>query len=277
MFIFTLTGLMGGAFLGGVEGMVEESSPKTIRGSVLGAAGGALGGLVFVFLKEEILFDEKILWALFFYWAIPGAFIGIVSALWEKKPKKIIAGVVSGFLGGGTGGYLGAALHANLVQQIQPETWFVQRLFESLVGGFIGLALWFAIGAAERYVIFDRRLVTNKDHKECDQCEEKNPLSSWYCGRCGSVLQVSVPVEKLNYSPYHTLNRLTEMFRFLSRLATSTGFIASFVSLFILLPGPPFVIIGVVVFIALISYVLQAFFSSLSETLLVFMKGSGVQ
>ena len=270
MFIFVITGLMGGAFLGCVDGMVDESSPKTVRGAIFGGIGGAIGGIVFVTLKETMS-ASKILWSIFLYWAIAGAFIGTVSALWEGHKGKILVGILSGFIGGGIGGYLGAAVHANLIQEFSPESWLVQRLFEALIGGFIGVTLWFFLGMAERLFIFKRQLVKSKDHKECDKCHTKNPLSSWYCGSCGRVLQVSVPSNKLNLPRYRTLYRVSEMFRFLSRLSAATGFIAGFVSFFIFIPGPVFMMVGILVLVALFSYTLQVIFSSLSEGVQVYI------
>src|SRR5690348_3092670 len=52
--IYGLTGLMGGAFLGAVDGMVEESTPKTIRGALIGGLGGLLGGLIFQHLLNLV-------------------------------------------------------------------------------------------------------------------------------------------------------------------------------------------------------------------------------
>jgi len=142
---------------------------------------------------------------------------------------------------------------------------------KAVVGGIIGLSLWFFIAMAERFVIFRRRLIKDREFKQCDKCESKSSLSSWYCGRCGSVLQESAPVDKLNFPPHRTLNRLHEMFRFLSRLSAVTGFIAGFVSLFIFLPGHPFIILVVLMMVAIFSYGFQVLFSSLSESLKIFI------
>src|SRR5438128_1390498 len=69
--IYGLTGLMGGAFLGSVDGMVEESTPKTIRGAVIGGAGGFMGGVIFQFLRDRAG-QDSVPWLIFLYWAIAG-------------------------------------------------------------------------------------------------------------------------------------------------------------------------------------------------------------
>lgn len=266
MFLYALTGMMGGAFLGGVEGMLEESTPKTLRGAVMGGLGGVLGGVVFAILRD-VLVGDRILWGVFLYWALPGAFIGSVSAQWERRPAKLIAGVLAGFLGGGIGAYIGAGMHANIVQQYNVTGWSAHRILEALIGATIGVTMWFAIGAAERFVIFKRRPLRNPEHKTCDACGAKNQLSSWYCGACGAVIQEAAPPGKLNLSPYSTLARVRDMFHFLSRLSVASGFIAAFVSFFVFIPGDPFLILVVLVLIGTISYALQIVFGSLSETL----------
>lgn len=271
MVIFAICGFMGGAFLGCVDGMVEESTAKTVRGAAWGGAGGILGGIIFTLMRGWIP-EEQILWAMFVYWAFAGAFIGMVSAFWEKQRSKLLAGIAFGFVGGGAGGFFGSWLHANLIQQVSFESWFMQRLSESLMGGFIGLTLWFFLGIAERFFIFTRRPIKNRDHKNCDRCQEKNPLTSWYCGSCGAVLQESAPPEKLNLPPYKTLFRLQQMCRFLSRLSAATGVIAGFVACFMLIDPTPFFLIAILVFIALIAYTLQTAFSALSESLKILIK-----
>jgi MFS family permease len=274
-FIYALTGFMGGAFLGSVDGMVEESTPKTIRGALLGGLGGLLGGLLFEALRGGAD-GGNILWLIFLYWAVAGGFIGSVSAWWERRRDKILWGIASGFFGGGAGAYIGSSLHAFLVQQFAPEGWATRRLSEAVLGAIIGLTTWFAIGTAERFVIFKRRPLEKQDQKLCDACKTKNELHSWYCGSCGSVLQEMAPAARLNLSPHRTLQQISEMLRFLSRLAAATGFIAGFVSLFIFIPNylgmDQLVIVIVILLIALVSYAFQMLFSSLSEIVQVVIK-----
>lgn len=274
-FVYGLTGFVGGAFLGSVDGMVDESTPKTIRGAVIGGIGGLLGGLIFQFFMYRVS-PDAVLWLMFLYWAIAGGFIGSVSAWWEKQPKKLLWGILSGFMGGGIGAYIGASLHAFLIQDVTPETWLMRRMSETLLGAIMGLTLWFAIAAAERFVIFKRHFIDKQDFKFCHHCKTRNELNSWYCTACGSVLQESAPSGKLNLSPYRTLQQISEMLRFLSRLSAATGFIAAFACLFVFIPyyvgmEQLMVVIAIVV-IALISYSLQLLFSSLSEGLQIIIK-----
>lgn len=270
---FFATGLLGGAFLGTVDGMIEESTPKTIRGALFGAAGGALGGTLFGWIGLD-LSAEQTVWGIFLFWAIAGAFIGTVSAWWERSPRKLLAGIVSGLIGGGVGGALGYALYAFVTQEYSPNGWFIKRLMEGLTGGVIGVTLWFSIGAAERFVIFQRRLLEGIDHKPCHHCQKKNPLNAWYCGYCGSVLQFSAPPARLNLSPYTTLDRLREMCRFLSRLSMTTGVIAGFVIFIVFIPVNPFLAVVALVFVAAAGYSLLVVFSSIAESLLIFTKRS---
>lgn len=272
--IYGLTGLMGGAFLGSVDGMVEESTPKTIRGAVIGGLGGLIGGLVFQFARERLA-PDFVPSLIFLYWAIAGAAIGTVSAWWEKRADKIFWGVASGFLGGGVGAYIGSSFHVYLIETFSMDSWILRRLSEAVLGGIIGLTLWSAIATAERFFIFKRRFVGKLDHKTCDRCHANNALSSWYCTSCGSVLQESAPLEKLNFSPHKTLQQASEMLRFLSRLSAATGLIAGFVSLLIFVSNyagmEQLMSFIVIVVIALLSYALQLLFSALSEGIQVYI------
>lgn len=267
---FMLTGLLGGAFLGTVDGMMEESTPKTVRGTLMGCLGGAIGGTLFVSLKFHE--SSNPFWGLFLFWAVAGAFIGVVSALWERKPNKLAAGIFFGAIGGGMGGALGYALYGALIQTFDPGHWFLRRLYEGFSGGVIGITLWFSIALAERFFIFKRRSIDDKNHKHCDHCQHKNALSAWYCVVCGSVLQVAAIPENLNLPSYITLDRLRQMFRFLSRLSATIGFIASPVIFFVFLPVNPFFACISLVLVAVVSYSLLLFFSSLAEALLVFVR-----
>ncbi len=268
---FLAMGVLGGTFLGSVDGMVEESTPKTVRGAILGGIGGVIGGLLFNWLNPRIA-AEQIHWGFFVFWAIPGAFIGLTSALWERKPQKIAAGALSGIIGGGIGGALGNLMYYTLIREFEPTHWFSIRLIEGFCGGLIGVTLWCAIGAAERFMIFKRRFIENAEHKVCDHCEVKNPLNMWYCGACGSVLQQSAPAGKLNLSPFTTLDRVRDMFMFLSRLAATTGIIAGVFAFVLLLPVNFFLALVSTVLVAAASYTMLLLFSSCAESLKIFIE-----
>lgn len=268
---FCIQGLLGGAFLGTVDGMVEESGPKTFRGGWLGGLGGAIGGALFGYYSDR-LSPEQTAWGLFFLWAMAGMFIGLVSALWERSIKKILAGALSGLIGGGIGGALGYAVYAYLIQEFNPEGWVLRRVCEGFTGGLIGVTLWFSIGLAERFVIFSRRPVEGKNFKECDHCDTQNPLNTWYCSKCGSVLQQSAPPASLNLSPYTTLDRLRDMFKFLSRLSATTGVIAGLVVFVVFFPVNKMLALVALILVAIASYSLLLFFASVSESIQIIIK-----
>ena len=268
---FSVTGLLGGAFLGAVDGMIEESTPKTIRGGLLGGLGGVLGGIFFASVQVSID-PDYVVWGIFGFWAIGGAAIGLVSSLWEKRPVKILSGLLAGLVGGGTGGALGYMMYANLVQELQPQHWATRRLLEGLSGGLLGVTLWFCLAIAERFVIFKRHPVTEPHAKTCSFCGTKSPLNSWYCGHCGAVLQESAPPAALHLSPYSILERLKEAFKFLSRLSATTGVIAGLVIFIILFPVQKVLAFVALVLSAVFSYCLIIIFSSLAEAIQIYMK-----
>ncbi len=211
---------------------------------------------------------------MFIYWGIAGGFIGLVSAAWERKWGKIVMGVVSGIIGGGMGGWLGILTYANLLQTHPDRSWLMDKTFPLVVGGILGLSLWFVLGAAERFFIFKRRPLADKSHKHCEFCEHHNPLNSWYCENCGSVLQTFAPAGSLNLSPYTTLERLQKVFDFLSRLSAASIFIAGTVivgisAIFLLNPFLSFV--GLLL-VAIIGYCLLVIFSSLAELIQIYTK-----
>ncbi len=268
---FCIQGLLGGAFLGTVDGMIEESTAKTMRGGVIGAISGAIGGALFGIYGTQ-LSPEQTAWGLFGFWAIAGAGIGTISALWERTFKKISAGLISGLIGGGVGGALGYAVYAYLIEEFSPEGWLLRRLCEGFTGGIIGVTLWFSIAVAERFIIFKRRPIEGKTHKHCDHCETQNPLNSWYCGKCGSVLQQAAPPAALNLSPYTTLDRLRGFFRFMTRLAGTTSVIAGIVVFVVFFPVNKMLAFVAVVLVLLACFSLLLLFASISEAIQIYIK-----
>ncbi|MCG3205378.1 MAG: hypothetical protein KCHDKBKB_02098 [Elusimicrobia bacterium] len=268
---FCIQGLLGGAFLGTVDGMVEESTSKTFRGGLMGAIGGAMGGAVFGYYSPQLT-NEQTAWGLFGFWGMAGLFIGMVSALWERTSLKIISGALSGLLGGGVGGTLGYAVYAYLIQEFSPEGWFLRRLCEGFTGGIIGVTLWFAIALAERFIIFKRRPIDGKNHKTCDFCDTHNPLNTWYCSKCGSVLQQAASPASLNLSPFQTLDRVRGFFQFMARLAGTTSVIAGLVVFVVFLPVNKMLAFVAVVLVVLACFSLLLLFSSISEAIQIYIK-----
>lgn len=267
---FALEGLLGGAFLGTVDGMVEKSTPKTVWGAVIGGVCGGIGGAVFGYFSPG-LSPQQTVWGVCGFWGFAGAGIGIVSALWERKPVKLLAGAFAGLIGGAIGGGLRYAVFAYIVEELNPAGWLARRLFEGFSGGLIGVTLWFAIAWAERFVIFKRRPIEGaRSHKNCHHCGTHNPLPQWYCGNCGSVLQESAPPAALHLSPYRALSELSSFLGFLSRLSVTAGMIAGFVIFVVLLPVNAMLACVATILVAILSYGLQGLFSSLSESLNIF-------
>jgi hypothetical protein len=269
---FALEGLLGGAFLGTVDGMVEGSSPKSFIGAVIGGICGAIGGAVFGHFSEGLTAAQTA-WGLCAFWAFTGAGIGIVSALWERQPKKLLTGAIAGILGGGIGGGLRYAIYAYLIETFNPQEWFLRRFFEGFSGAIIGVTLWLAIGMAERFVIFKRtRIEGGRTYKSCHHCKAHNPLPHWYCAACGSVLQESASPAALHITPYHTLDRLSAFFRFLSRLSRTTGIIAGIVVFIVFVPVSPLLAIVATLLVAIASYGFEGLFSALSETVRIYIR-----
>src|SRR5262245_29826200 len=50
---FLLSGALGGYFLGSAEGMMEESTLKTVRGALAGILGGLIGSIIASWLVRE--------------------------------------------------------------------------------------------------------------------------------------------------------------------------------------------------------------------------------
>jgi len=248
MYYFAVEGLLGGAFLGTVDGMVEESTPKTMLGAFIGGLFGMVAGAVFGHFSDGLNASQTV-WGLFCFWAVTGAGIGMVSAVWERRPKKLIFGAIAGLAGGGVGGGLRYAV------------------------GIIGVTLWFAIGAVERFVIFQRkRIETGRTYKTCHHCKGHNALDLWYCTTCGSVLQEAAMPDALQLSPYQTLDRFASFLRFLSRLAGTAGFIAGLVVFIIFVPVNFMLACVATVLVAIASYAFQALFSGLSESLRIYIR-----
>ncbi len=158
------------------------------------------------------------------------------------------------------------------LRKFNPEGWGLRRFFEGFSGGIIGVTLWFAIGVAERFVIFRRKQLEGKNHKQCHRCPTQNPLNTWYCGHCGSVLQEAALPASLHLSPYITLDRVRDSFRFLSRLSVTTGFIAGLVIFVVFFSVNKLLAFVALVMVSIISYSLMIVFGSISETIKIYLE-----
>ena len=215
-----LSGALGGFFLGAVEGMMEESSLKTVRGGLAGTFGGILGSLGAVLIIRWN-HPSAGLAAVVATWAAAGCGIGAVSASMERKRDRIVIGMLAGLLGGALGGFLGYQMYASLMDIAKPE-WGAKRLIEGSTGAILGAVYWAVLGVMQKFFVFKRRTVHNVSYKECDLCHHTNVLKAWYCAACGAVLQVAAPPEKLELPRRPSLARLVAAFQFLARLAGTT-------------------------------------------------------
>src|SRR5207302_13266 len=192
---FLLSGALGGFFLGCSEGMLEESTLKSVRGGLAGVVGGLIGSAVASWLVRAG--DPSAgMPAVIATWASAGGAIGLVSAMMERKRERIAVGFVAGLVAGALGGGLGYQMYASLMDIAKPE-WGTKRLIEGSTGAILGAVYWAVLGLAEKFFVFKRRIVLNVSYKECDACHHANVLKAWYCAACGAILQVSAPPEKL--------------------------------------------------------------------------------
>jgi hypothetical protein len=269
---FALEGLLGGAFLGTVDGMIEDSTPKSLQGALIGGVCGLIGGGIFGFFSSG-LSPQQTAWSLCAFWAFVGAGIGLLSALWERTPRKLIVGALAGLVGGGIGGGLRYAVYAYLIDQFNPDRWFVRRLYEGFSGGLIGVMLWFGIALAERFVVFRRqRIETGKSYKTCAGCGAHNPLANWYCVSCGAVLQESSPPSELDLTAYPTIERFADFLGFLSRLAVTAGVIAGIVIFIVFVPVNVMLAFAATLLVVIAGAGFQALFSALSESLRILIR-----
>lgn len=264
-----LSGILGGIFLGTVEGMMEESSLKTIKGGVSGALGGLLGGVIASWALSMGMGSESAqgMTAVVATWGVTGAAIGTVSAWLERKRSRLLAGALAGALGGALGGWLGYQMFASIMDIFKPEPWYLKRIVEGATGAIIGAILWFILGLAEKLFIFKRRVVADLDKKKCDACHKDNALNAWYCGFCGAVLQVSAPPEKLQPPRRLALARFISACQYLGRLCATTAIVVAGLAGFFL--GTINVFLGLFGLLAsaLIGYMAYILFNTLAETL----------
>jgi len=257
-----LSGAIGGYFLGIVEGMVENSTIKTIRGGALGMVGGLIGGALGSVLLH---YSDTGTPAVLLTWGVAGAIIGIVSVWMEKKPHRIFLGGLAGFIGGSLGGWLGYQMYYSLIDMAKPETWALKRAIEGTTGAVVGALLWAIVGGTEKLWIFRRRLATNVSYKDCDRCQHINLLKAWYCAGCGALLQVAAPAEKMQWTRREALARVISACRFLAQLCAMTG--AAICCLMLVFLSVVNVFLALFGFLAtcLITYLLYTLFYAVSD------------
>jgi hypothetical protein len=262
---FILSGALGGFFLGAAEGMLEESTLKTIRGGLAGILGGILGSLVAAWIVQGGSSSAGMM-AVVFTWAFAGCAIGLVSALMERKSSRIAAGFISGLLGGALGGWLAYQMYASLMDIAKPE-WGLKRLIEGSTGAILGAVFWAILGLGEKLFVFKRQIVRHVSYKECEVCQYNNILKAWYCAGCGAVLQVSAPPDKLEVLRRPALSRFISANQFLGRLTATACIVLAFLAAIFL--GTINVFLGLfgLLVTTLIGYIGYVLFNALADGL----------
>ncbi|MEW6555897.1 MAG: hypothetical protein AB1349_00910 [Elusimicrobiota bacterium] len=266
-------GAIGGAFLGNVGGIIEHSSYKALLGGLLGCIGGIIGGLInrpVYNLFADYTFAYSISHS--FSWAVAGLFIGITSGLIEKNRNKIVVGLVAGLIGGAIGGGLGSELYASLLIDPNRPSWLASRFIEAIAGAVVGINLWFIVGLVEKLYIFQRKPLSEENVKECDSCHSQNSLRAWYCKNCGRTLQVSAPIEKLKLTPYRSLERISNVFKFLAWLSAVAGVVLVLVIFVFLLFQNILLAVFVSVVLAILIYIISVLLNGVSEVIVKFTK-----
>jgi hypothetical protein len=262
---FLLSGGLGGFFLGSSEGMLEESTLKSIRGGVAGLLGGLIGSIIASWVVRGGS-DSAGMIAVVATWAAAGGAIGLVSALMERKPARVAAGFAAGLLGGALGGWLGYQMYASLMDIAKPE-WELKRMIEGSTGAILGTVLWAILGLGEKVFVFRRKIVHNVSYKECDACHHANVLRAWYCAACGAVLQVSAPPEKLELPRRPALGHFIAACQFLGRLSALTCAMVALLAAVLL--GTINFFLGVfgLLALALVGYITHVLFNALADSL----------
>lgn len=263
----TLSGALGGLFLGAVEGMMEDSTIKALRGGLIGGVGGLFGALLGAGVLQGRDSTEIQLAALMITWGTAGAFIGAVPGWLERQKSRVGVGALAGAMGGAIGIWLGDQVFTSMTELLHPQTWIFKRFCEGMTGASLGAYLWLVIGLAEMLYIFKRRRLSQGDHKECDRCHHANPLNAWYCGECGSVLQVAALPEHLGLPKRLALARVVSACQVLARLVATTTIVVSYLAAFFI--GTYNLCLGLLAFILaiLVGYVLYILVSALAELL----------
>jgi len=189
-----------------------------------------------------------------------------------KNKKKIMVGVIAGFIGGAIGGGLGSGLYVSLLIDVNRPGWITSRFIEALAGAVVGMNLWFILGLVEKLYIFNRKQLLDATEKICDFCNTHNSLRAWYCKNCGKTLLVSAPVEKLKITPYRSLERISNAFKFISWLSAVAGVVLVLIIFIFLLFKNPFFAVFVSVALAIVIYMISVLLNGVSEVFTKFIK-----
>lgn len=145
-------GFILGAFLGTGEGILSANQSRIISGAITGAVVGLFGGAIGFLLGQAALFVagnvffrsyKSFTWIGYpvsraIGWACMGIFIGLAEGFRSRSSKKMVVGILGGFIGGILGGFT-----IEYLRLLFPDS-FVSRLSGLLVFGFL-IGLFYSI------------------------------------------------------------------------------------------------------------------------------------
>lgn len=152
-FLFSLAqgalfGVVMGAFFGSGEGLTAKERGKIVHGTLMGAATGAIGGIVGFLAGQGVLFlvvqraftsyrTQQLVavpLARVVAWAILGIAVGVSEGLRARSLKKSLVGAGGGLLGGLLGG-----ASIEYLRTIYPELLYTRLIGLALFGLLIGV------------------------------------------------------------------------------------------------------------------------------------------
>jgi hypothetical protein len=205
-FLFSLVqgalfGLVVGAFFGSGEGLTSKEKGKIVRGTLLGAATGVIGGVLGFLAGQGVLFlvVQKaftsyrmqqlvaVPLARIVGWIVLGIFVGAADGLRARSPKRSMVGILGGLLGGLFGG---AAIE--YLRTFYPDLLYTRLIGLSLFGLLIGLFY----SLLERGVSLGVLRVLNGSRRGKEYSFAQNRLSVGSGDRNDIVLRGYTGVEK---------------------------------------------------------------------------------
>lgn len=133
-----LVGLLIGAFVGVVEGVLSRARRKALLGFCGGALLGLVGGVIGLPIGEAAFTALGGGWlGRALGWAMLGVLVGISQGMVTRSRRLINYGLI----GGALGGVIGGALFESLTQQALEATSFSRALGLIVLGASIGLLI----------------------------------------------------------------------------------------------------------------------------------------
>jgi hypothetical protein len=143
-----LFGVIMGAFFGSGQGLTAKERGKIVRGTLMGAAAGAVGGIVGFLAGQGLLFlvvrqaftsyrNQQLIavpLARIVGWAILGIAVGVSEGLRARSLKKTLVGGGGGLLGGVLGG-----ASIEYLRTLYPELIYTRLIGFAVFGLLIGI------------------------------------------------------------------------------------------------------------------------------------------